>query len=512
MPHGPGDTSPSQGRVDIARRKTTRTSCSPGHAARAGSGSISAEEQDTAFKLKDNARLLRRDFAGQQRRVHVQARLDVTIRVKDLLRLLEDSGLLRAPAKMEASLPSSSSRNAATSSWGGYPVFGSWCGVGLVSDQGEETRPPTGAAGLLEGAPDAAVLLAALGGGVSPSPQAPPRRTAAVPDASALSADAAILNIPGQTATANQGIMSGLGALLAKASDDEEVGVAAAEESSPRLKTRIEDEPVSEPVAVEPSFGRETRLPAPAVQVLKPETKLTDVLQCDFRITALEALRIVAEVWSPQSRARLCWELQRDEQSKDERIPVLDYIETELTYFEFTRFFLRMAEVCSQDTGFDGDFVLHRRLEGFLHYVLMPSLKVPYVPPEWARDADQQEPTAAARVTESEPRPLTSSAPLTILQPSDKDRAPSKKGAKAERSGTAATSSTANAQDEASNKMGFDNVTGGSLARQLGEKETVAPILPDVFWRGFDDVDKEMGSLRAPRVWPHDYEHEVLDW
>jgi hypothetical protein len=262
-------------------------------------------------------------------------------------------------------------------------------------------------------------------------------------------------------------ILSGLGAIFRQATEaDEEIDRGLAmektrtrtlqddrkedrtDEEKAESELRVREEPDGQARSLDRSGGAKGREPS-----------LMEVLQCDFTMGVLEALRFLSELWSPQSRARLCWELLREESPKDERVSLLEFMETELTFVEFSRLILRLVERHTEEAM--SALPLHRRLEGFMRHVFLPALKVPYVPPI-PPPAPMQEP--------ADP-PVQEEATATDAPGPETDAPPSSSGG----------------------------------AREAGE--------PKTFWRGLLNSDsKEAVTSAAPRCWPKDYDQEAAEW
>jgi len=203
-----------------------------------------------------------------------------------------------------------------------------------------------------------------------------------------------------------------------------------------------------------------------------PEALPSDVLACDFTLTVVEALRLAGEVLSPQSLAKLCWAVSGEESPRDERVALLDYVETEISYPEFVRFLLRLAETKTQqlEPSIAVRLPLQRRFQGFLRHVFVPSLENPYTPPEVPAAAED-------------------SAALDG----------SGTGDAAELSGTG----------DAVEKAGGESAEGDEQEQPEAEK---IPRPPFEFWDGFDDLVLEAEEAMAPRIWPEHFEEEVSAW
>merc|ERR1711879_516310 len=74
-----------------------------------------------------------------------------------------------------------------------------------------------------------------------------------------------------------------------------------------------------------------------------------------------------------------------DEPPAEGRVSLLDYLETELTFVEFRRILVRIADrqtVVNDPTSMLSQRLpLHRRFEGFLKHIFLPAFLQPYQPP-----------------------------------------------------------------------------------------------------------------------------------
>lgn len=191
----------------------------------------------------------------------------------------------------------------------------------------------------------------------------------------------------------------------------------------------------------------------------------------DVRVSLVGALRIVTEVYDESQLNAIRMRLDpEDIKPSGEQLPLLEYLETELTYPEFELAFVRLAEQGATRRDAADPKALAKRLDHFLRNVFAPALASPYKPP-----APPAEAVAA---------PLAAEA------------------------AEVAEEATAGA--------------GGEAAEGEGD-EVQAEVVPvaaegvQVFldlWHGFDG-----GGSRArdearwvPRVWPGSYEEDVARW
>jgi len=334
--------------------------------------------------------------------------MDVTVRVKDFLHILNAAGLIEPVSAHERYPPFLADINSVL-----FPNMSSRPGLG--GTRGSIGTPIAELGGLRD--------LLALGGNTpSPLPTMP--------------------TIPQDALAAEPGLMS------PKApSPPDSVGVAAA----------------FSPVPTDRSAQG------------SPEVSDAEVLACDFKLTFLEVLQLICEVSSSDSASKLCWAVKGEDGEKEEKVGVLDFVETELTFCEFQRLLLRISESKTQclDPAISSGLPLHRRLQGFLKHVFLPSLEPQEEPaPQEAAaddaegaevDPDAAETPAAEAPAAAEVAPATDSP----LEPID------------------------NMDDE--------------------HPKEVRPFNP---WQGFEGKDLYhcQEAMSAPRAWPQDYELSVSAW
>ncbi|CEL94599.1 unnamed protein product [Vitrella brassicaformis CCMP3155] len=136
-----------------------------------------------------------------------------------------------------------------------------------------------------------------------------------------------------------------------------------------------------------------------------------------FRLTPMEALTILAEVFPP---ATLTTVTRYGMSAGDsEGISLLDYLATELVYFEFERFFVRLADYKTSEFA---EIPLSDRLEFFFSTAFAPSLTKRYTPPELpAPEPPQEEPP---KEDAAEPPPPKEESPTGKKDAKDKKGAP----------------------------------------------------------------------------------------
>jgi hypothetical protein len=124
----------------------------------------------------------------------------------------------------------------------------------------------------------------------------------------------------------------------------------------------------------------------------QPMACVADFAKRDCSVSALQVLKLVAEVMSPEALQLVRWQLHpSDGQSsgKDSCLPILEYLESELVFAEFVRLFLQLADlVTHRDADLCTRLSLPKRFEGYLRYVLFPAFRNRYKPPEAEENTD----------------------------------------------------------------------------------------------------------------------------
>mmetsp|Transcript_99613 Transcript_99613/g.175548 ORF Transcript_99613/g.175548 Transcript_99613/m.175548 type:complete len:1090 (-) Transcript_99613:79-3348(-) len=218
-----------------------------------------------------------------------------------------------------------------------------------------------------------------------------------------------------------------------------------------------------------------------------------DFAQCDFTLTALQALRVLLEVAAPASVRTLLWQLGPQDAGIlwEEHIPLLEFMENEMVFMEFVRMLLRMTDLGTRkDLAMCDRLSLPVRFEGFLRHVFLPALRAPYIPP----------------------------AP----EPEEKDEKASEVGRTSQAASREAASreETASKTEKVSEAEGEAKPEGEEGAEEEEEKEPEVQV-PEVdpatltvdLWAGFDDYScAEAESMSSCRRWPEGYQEEVAAW
>jgi len=213
-------------------------------------------------------------------------------------------------------------------------------------------------------------------------------------------------------------------------------------------------------------------------------TPADDLATINLMVDAMEVLRILTQSLSPSSLEMLRWEVEQtpdDDQVVDDRVSVLEFMETEVVFAEFLRFFFLLAELSTRrDSKFCRGLTMQTRLDTYLRGMLLTHLQsgTRYMPPE--------APASAPPAGKPEPN---------IKLPKAEDQV-----------------------DEADQEE--EQVDEAAKAEKPEEEEKVEESLPVVdeaqgeikCWRGYDFGNPRVECLRAPRRWPAGYEQDVAGW
>mmetsp|Transcript_755 Transcript_755/g.1371 ORF Transcript_755/g.1371 Transcript_755/m.1371 type:complete len:1046 (-) Transcript_755:81-3218(-) len=303
------------------------------------------EGSAAAKKNEKNQRRLKRHFAGMQRRVHVQARMDVTIRIKDALHVLYRAGFLSSKdSRIENIEPTAS-------------VFPDRAPRPETAET-QNTAPIEELQGLKEAMGGLGGLLGAGGDGPGDasheSPQ-PEEKTSPVE----------------------------------RESPDEE-----------------QSRPVTQDAgSASSAVGTEAKVDAE--EAADQSMKVEEYLKQDFSVSFLRVLEILTEVQQPELSSCICWSLPQE--PSDEHVALLDFLETELNFAEFQRLLLRLSELPNAyEQPLPQHICLNRFLEDvFLPSLdepyVAPSGKSADQPPEAPTDdAAREDPDAGEREVEAQ--------------------------------------------------------------------------------------------------------------
>jgi len=320
--------------------------------------------EDGASERLPLGRVMRRHFGGVQRRVHVRARLDVTIRVKDVLHVLDKAGLLQCSMRRSEILD--------------------WTAA-IFQDQ---LRPDSSSSPCTEPIAD----------------------------------------------------LGNLGDLLALDRDRSSPTPGVPSRPSTGLDRKTSD--MSHQEAQEM-----TRLGEVDGFLTPDASTIAEFLKSDFRATFRRVLWTLTEVMLPQHADKISWTLHR--KAPQERVSLLDFLETELTFAEFQRLLLCMAKHPRLEPSEDKKIPRHICLENFLEKIFLPALAEPF------SYAEEEEGTQAVKADVEE--------------------------------------------------------SGGAEAGLPNEVQADEPELN--FWHGFSEpYDLEVAVPGAPRIWPEGWAEEVSSY
>jgi len=339
-----------------------------------------AQEGTPELKSSDSAvpgakRRLKRHFAGMQRRVHVQARMDVTIRVKDALHVLHRAGLL------------------------------------TISDSRLDNIEPT----------------------ASLFPERAPR-----PDTAQTQNTAPIEELQGLRDVIVLGGLVGADGPGDTSNGSPQPPIAQSPSSDRRASDYTAGEDTSRP-DTQPSHAAPSSSAAGAETIETQvddgadtqALKVGEYLNRDFTVSFLRVLEILTQVLQSELSSYICWSLPQDPSA--EHVALLDFLETELNFAEFQRLLLCIAEL---PNVFENPLPAHICLRSFLQDVFLPSLTEPYIAQkpsgerreEPAADSVEEpvevtepqvtEETEEAKANEvaTEAAPLPETSPLTFWQ------------------------------------------------------------------------------------------------
>merc|ERR1712232_118850 len=293
------------------------------------------------------------DFCPPNRRYNVRARLDVTVRVKDVLKLFCNTGLVCAT-------PSTALGEADNAFGPALPSLGE-CG----------TSPELDGTNLS--------LVQTLAPSTCPLPQTCPLPTRA--SASVLGvAEASNLmsSTPAGTSAGTPATTQATGVFTGPSGNSSD----ARRSSTDANNVITPDGTVTAPALPDPSTCATSE----------------DFSHQDVRCNLAELLRIITGVLSPASVANIQMQLDpADCTPRVEAVTLLEYLETELIYAEFERILVCLADRSLPPEKHES-LVPARILEGFLQFVFLPALSHPYMPP---KAADGASPTLESQESET---------------------------------------------------------------------------------------------------------------
>jgi hypothetical protein len=123
------------------------------------------------------------------------------------------------------------------------------------------------------------------------------------------------------------------------------------------------------------------------IEVSLPATKVPEpqwVMRNDLRVNRKEVVEIITEVLSPWQRSSIRATTKREELPSTSHVSLLEYMETELVFFEFLRLIWRISELRTSDSRpvelgqSNSKLSAAQRLEGYLVLAFLPG---DYAPP-----------------------------------------------------------------------------------------------------------------------------------
>lgn len=403
------------------------------------------EEATNAAGLVPVVRQRRRGFGGQQRKAHINARYDVTTRVKDILRLLDVCGFLK-PVQA-ADLPSDPTE----------PLF--------KSDVGLQDLDQSAVGELADSLQNLQEALQIGGDSGLPRPGAGSSLSNPNTESGSSQIGGGGLGglMPG-LGGGGLGMVGGLGALAGGGGGLD--SLLTPSESQATLPSVTPDKLLQEKKGEQPIAEEEEEKQEPVDDIKG------DMMQIDFTLTPLEVIKYLTEMCSTTSLSKLRLEVPPDvDNSSNEYVSLLDYVETECVFIEFQRLLLRISEAKTLNAPSVEKYKLTEKFDAFLEHIFLPSMKKPYAPPVLAGEEQ----------AEGEPAEAEESA-----------------------------AENAEGNDNGS-KAGEENGEGSAEGEGEGVKvEEAEPAVPE-FWRGFDE-DIYVNDLPAHRYWPEGYDLEVQEW
>ncbi|CAJ1378162.1 unnamed protein product [Effrenium voratum] len=265
-------------------------------------------------------------WAAPSRQLHVLARLNVGVRIKDVLRFLDSLGFLRNTQLLK-----------------------------------EQNRPLLE---VLSGSEGDSVnnLLGPIGSGLSQEPVEEENQSEDDEGSGGNSAPEEEEDRPKQLPGLSISFMP-KGSLLGGGTDTN-----PKEESRKRKSDKDKKDKKEE---------KEVRTPA------------EDLATINLTIDAIDVIRILAQVLSPASLDLLRWQSEKDEEKQevtafDEHVSILEFVESEVVFAEFMRFLFLMAELTTRrDYKFCRSVSLTTRLDLFLRNVIFHcQARSRYLPPD----------------------------------------------------------------------------------------------------------------------------------
>lgn len=452
------------------------------------------------------------DLGSQRRRYHIRGKTDKTLRVKDVLRLLDFMGLLK-PVVPEVTQSMGQQLADGVDSTRPQPVVRGDDSEGPALDDNEHSdEDEDGSGGSVAADDDVLGILEDKSTKFTKSlpftgpPARPPRvpmRKITTPESSILNPG---LNVIPEASLLKRGLSTppgGEGKRLdiqdRRVKEDAPTAAVTrsgstnpehnAMQAAPQAQGQGQAKRRGDKVIKDGDGGRKGKVATP----VQPKVTAADFAPVDHGVTTLEVLQLLSEVLSPAALLQISWETkagfiaeplswhQDDAQPISENLSVLEYAETEIVFAEFVRLLVRMADLGTRtDPNLCKRFSFADRVEGFLRFVFLPSMRTPY----------------------TAPAPVPAAAAGTRKMSSSSDGAKSKQGDLGQGAGGA---ESAKSPEEAAE--GAD-VTQDCDAEKLPVQD--APPPEPKLWRGYEFTGPP--GADTPRRWPKSYDAEVMDW
>eukprot|EP00441_Pelagodinium_beii_P016259 CAMPEP_0197658096 /NCGR_PEP_ID=MMETSP1338-20131121/45026_1 /TAXON_ID=43686 ORGANISM="Pelagodinium beii, Strain RCC1491" /NCGR_SAMPLE_ID=MMETSP1338 /ASSEMBLY_ACC=CAM_ASM_000754 /LENGTH=1144 /DNA_ID=CAMNT_0043234607 /DNA_START=73 /DNA_END=3508 /DNA_ORIENTATION=+ len=336
------DAAANAAKATIAQKKDSGKKASTG--SRTGSISIQIPHTDAHGPETPNSGLLSGhsdairfgDWGAPCRKLHVLARFNSTVRIKDIFKLLDSVGLLKTlpPSKDMLKLPLHEVLLGQNGD--AINVLLSPLGTGLEAEElaeGDQSEDEDGSGG--SAAPEEDILEEKKLGGGKP--------------------------LPG---LANLSFMPAASLLGGGSKKEEEKKKKAEKEKKQKEKEKETEKDIY-------------RTPA------------DDLAQINLMVEALDVLRMLSQSLSPSSLEMLRWEIEPtpppDDDAVDTRVSVLEFMETEVVFAEFLRFFFLLAELTTRrDSKFCRGLTIQTRFDTYMRGMLLTHLQAGtrYMPPE----------------------------------------------------------------------------------------------------------------------------------
>jgi len=421
-------------------------------------------------------RVVRRGWGGQSRRSHCGARLDVTMRIKDLLRLLSRLGLLKPASLAEDALAQGRSQRVVQTS-----------NVGDDANAPRHLLFPELIAKRAE-AEDEVVDIA---------PSATSR--AGHPFAGRTLGATAVLEAADRSAESPSGqqetmvkrrSLADSSQPQSRVSPARRIGSTGALPQSPRpqMSQSLQDHASEE--QVQSSFSRQVTAGTQEGAVGSEAADGDD--EIDASLDMLAVCRILAETLSPASLQKLTWTMSSTGfKPESGMVSLLEWIETELTFAEFQRFLVRMVETkyLGVDENARAQSLLPQKLHDFLTNVFMSGMKGSDV-----LSGEQVEPPLRDATQGEEQDEAAAGATQMPTQGTDRPHDPA--------------------------ASGLQQGTGLAPTQPPETEAGVGLVLPPTseLWHGYsgacageEDVEEQSMKL-TKRVWPASYVADVVDW